>query len=94
LKNYFFFLSPNSFSPPGSSSTLRIDYLKDKQTNVQVFNSTTVIFLKNIDQINGKSSISFLFIDLIENYVMKNENTEDEDKTNICRRVKYLIDIK
>jgi hypothetical protein len=50
----------------GSSWTLRIHYLKGEQTsgyyhqfrgtNVQVFNTTTVTFLKDIDQINGKFS--------------------------------------
>jgi hypothetical protein len=54
----------------GSSLTLRIHYLKDEQTsgyyhqfrgtNVQVFN-TTVIFLKDIDQINGKFFIILKF---------------------------------
>jgi hypothetical protein len=64
-----FFLGPNPFSPPGSSWTLRIHYLKDQQTsgyyhqfrgtNAEVFNATTVTFLKDIDQING--NISFFF---------------------------------
>jgi hypothetical protein len=56
------FLGPNPLSPSGSSWTLRIHYLKDEQTsgyyhqfrgtNVQVFN-TTVMLLKEVDQING-----------------------------------------
>ena len=56
-------LGPSPSSPPNSSLTLRIHYFKDEQTsgyyhqfrgtNVQIFNNSTVMFLKDAEQING-----------------------------------------
>ena len=81
-------LGPNPSSPPGSSVTLRIHYLKDEQTsgyyhqfrgtNVQVFNNSTVMFLKDLEQINGKYSFIFNeFILLFSNRLSSNNWSND-----------------
>ncbi|CAF3617305.1 unnamed protein product [Rotaria sordida] len=71
----------NPLSPAGSSLTLRIHFTKEEQTsgyyhqfrgtNVQIFN-TTVIFLKDIDQINDyMKTIGHMIVSIVNSFVQK-----------------------
>ncbi|CAF4190698.1 unnamed protein product, partial [Rotaria sp. Silwood2] len=71
----------NPLSPPGSSLTLRIHFTKEEQTasyyhqfrgtNVQIFN-TTVMLLKDIDQINDyMKTIGQMIVSIVNSFVQK-----------------------
>ena len=95
------FIGSNPSSPPGSSLTLRIHYLKDEQTggyyhqfrgtNVQVFNNSTVMFLKDTEQINGRFTHFSLPFDrslLVINRLSSYNRSDDRlDSQSLCTQI-------
>ncbi|CAF1417170.1 unnamed protein product [Rotaria sp. Silwood1] len=83
----------NPLSPPGSSWTLRIHFTKEEQTtgyyhqfrgtNVQVFN-TTVMFLKDIEQINDyMRTIGQMIVSIVNAFVEKSLELKEKKLNRI-----------